>query len=111
MSRGRDPGPDEDDRIVRIDPRRLRRPVEDGAVPASPRFAEMVAATNYSFLRGASSPADMVARALQLGHVGIGIAGGIKVLRQLVIHFDFFLNRLQILNLNPKEWFFHAMFQ
>jgi len=74
MSRGRDPGPDEDDRIVRIDPRRVRRPVEDGAVPASPRFAEMVAATNYSFLRGASSPADMVARALQLGHVGIGIA-------------------------------------
>ncbi|MBB4630790.1 error-prone DNA polymerase [Sphingosinicella soli] len=37
-------------------------------------FAEMVAATNYSFLRGASHPADMVAAALSLGHAGIGIA-------------------------------------
>ncbi len=39
-----------------------------------PAFAELVAATNYSFLRGASHPADMVARALGLGMVGIGIA-------------------------------------
>jgi error-prone DNA polymerase len=38
------------------------------------RFAEMVAATNYSFLRGASSPQDMVLTALLLGHEGIGIA-------------------------------------
>ena len=37
-------------------------------------FAEMVAATNYSFLRGAAHPADMVATALSLGHAGIGIA-------------------------------------
>jgi error-prone DNA polymerase len=37
-------------------------------------FAEMVAATNYSFLRGASHPAEMVAAALSLGHAGIGIA-------------------------------------
>lgn len=34
----------------------------------------MVAATNYSFLRGASHPADMVGQALALGHAGIGIA-------------------------------------
>ena len=38
-------------------------------------FAELVAATNYSFLRGASHPADMVAEALALGMTGIGIAG------------------------------------
>ncbi|WP_374595943.1 error-prone DNA polymerase [Sphingosinicella sp.] len=37
-------------------------------------FAEMVAATNYSFLRGASHPAEMVAAAMSLGHAGIGIA-------------------------------------
>src|SRR3546814_8803400 len=37
-------------------------------------FAELVAATNYSFLRGASHPADMVAEALALGMTGIGIA-------------------------------------
>lgn len=41
---------------------------------ADPGFAELVAATNYSFLRGASHPADMVAEALKLGMAGIGIA-------------------------------------
>jgi error-prone DNA polymerase len=39
-----------------------------------PAFAEMVAATNYSFLRGASHPADMVAEAIALGMPGLGIA-------------------------------------
>ena len=39
-----------------------------------PDFAELVAATNYSFLRGASHPADMVAEAMALGLNGIGIA-------------------------------------
>ena len=37
-------------------------------------FAEPVAATAYSFLRGASHPAEMVARAHALGMAGIGIA-------------------------------------
>ncbi|WP_426169885.1 error-prone DNA polymerase [Sandarakinorhabdus sp. DWP1-3-1] len=37
-------------------------------------FAELAAATNYSFLRGASAPSDMVAEAIALGHAGIGIA-------------------------------------
>ncbi|MXO65210.1 error-prone DNA polymerase [Altericroceibacterium endophyticum] len=36
-------------------------------------YAELGAATHFSFLRGASSPQDMVLRALQLGHAGIGI--------------------------------------
>ncbi len=40
----------------------------------SAAFAEMVAATNYSFLRGASHPSDMVAAAILLGHAGLGIA-------------------------------------
>lgn len=38
------------------------------------RFAELIAASNYSFLRGASHPADMVNRAWRLGMAGIGIA-------------------------------------
>ncbi len=37
-------------------------------------FAELAAATHYSFLRGASAPSDMVATAIELGHAGIGIA-------------------------------------
>ncbi|CAN5130308.1 error-prone DNA polymerase [soil metagenome] len=81
MSRGRDPMPEEmggswgrAERVVRIDPERLRRIAGKETVPPPPGFAEMAAATNYSFLRGASSPSDMVARAIQLGHVGIGIA-------------------------------------
>ncbi|WP_447765421.1 error-prone DNA polymerase [Sphingopyxis panaciterrae] len=39
-----------------------------------PVFAELVAATNYSFLRGASHPHEMVAEAIALGMKGIGIA-------------------------------------
>jgi len=37
-------------------------------------FAELAAATNFSFLHGASHPSDMVAQALALGMYGIGIA-------------------------------------
>ncbi|WP_088183935.1 error-prone DNA polymerase [Sphingobium sp. Z007] len=37
-------------------------------------FAEVVAATNFSFLRGASHPAIMVQQAAHLGMTGIGIA-------------------------------------
>ena len=37
-------------------------------------FAELVAATNFSFLRGASHPSDMVGQAMNLGMNGIGIA-------------------------------------
>jgi error-prone DNA polymerase len=39
-----------------------------------PRFAELAAATNFSFLRGASHPEEMVARAAEFGYAGIGIA-------------------------------------
>ncbi|WDF71719.1 error-prone DNA polymerase [Novosphingobium sp. KACC 22771] len=39
-----------------------------------PAFAELIAASNYSFLRGASHPADMVRQALKLGMAGLGIA-------------------------------------
>ncbi|MBF7010222.1 error-prone DNA polymerase [Novosphingobium resinovorum] len=37
-------------------------------------FAELVTATNFSFLRGASPGEEMVARALAMGMTGIGIA-------------------------------------
>src|SRR5271166_335450 len=39
-----------------------------------PRFAELSAMTNFSFLRGASHPEEMVARAAELGLAGVGIA-------------------------------------
>ncbi|WP_081629365.1 error-prone DNA polymerase [Methylopila sp. M107] len=41
---------------------------------APPLYAELVAATNFSFLRGASQPQAMVLTALLLGQSGIGIA-------------------------------------
>jgi len=40
----------------------------------APDFAELVAATNYSFLYGASHAADMVGQAIALGFKAIGIA-------------------------------------
>ena len=42
--------------------------------PAEGAYADLVTASHFSFLRGASHPGDMVARALALGHAGIGIA-------------------------------------
>jgi error-prone DNA polymerase len=42
--------------------------------PAAASFAELVAATNYSFLDGASHPSDIVGRAIELKLAGIGIA-------------------------------------
>ena len=39
-----------------------------------PRFAELATTTNFSFLRGASHPEELVARAAELGLDGIGIA-------------------------------------
>lgn len=39
-----------------------------------PPYLELACTTAYSFLHGASSPGEMVARAIALGHAGIGIA-------------------------------------
>ncbi len=39
-----------------------------------PAYAELAAATTFSFLHGASQPADMVTEAIALGHTGLGIA-------------------------------------
>ncbi len=49
------------------------RPGED-ATPDPPPYAELAAATNFSFLRGASNAQDMVLTSILLGHTGIGIA-------------------------------------
>ncbi len=43
-------------------------------IRSEPRFAELAAMTNFSFLRGASHPEEMAARAAELGYAGIGIA-------------------------------------
>src|SRR5690606_23627323 len=48
--------------------------VYPGAVRMS-GFAELVAASNFSFLRGASHARDLVLTALMLGLGGLGIAG------------------------------------
>jgi error-prone DNA polymerase len=37
-------------------------------------YAELAVASNFSFLRGASSAADLVGEAMKLGHAGIGVA-------------------------------------
>ncbi|MGR3757356.1 MAG: error-prone DNA polymerase [Tranquillimonas sp.] len=37
-------------------------------------YAELAVTTNFSFLRGASHPSDLVAQAVALGHAGLGIA-------------------------------------
>src|SRR3546814_7560063 len=49
-------------RSALVYPRAVR--MSEQAAPP-PAFAEMVAATNYSFLRGASHPAEMVAEAIR----------------------------------------------
>ncbi|MEM9732251.1 MAG: error-prone DNA polymerase [Pseudomonadota bacterium] len=41
---------------------------------AGPAYAELQCATNFSFLRGASHPGEMVIQAKALGHTAIGIA-------------------------------------
>ena len=43
-------------------------------IRAAPRFAELSAMTNFSFLRGASHPEELVAQAARLGLAGLGIA-------------------------------------
>jgi error-prone DNA polymerase len=43
-------------------------------IRAEPRFAELAATTNFSFLRGASHPEELVAEAARLGLAGLGIA-------------------------------------
>ena len=37
-------------------------------------YAELAVASNFSFLRGASSAADLVGEAMKLGHAGVGVA-------------------------------------
>jgi error-prone DNA polymerase len=43
-------------------------------IRVEPRFAELATTTNFSFLRGASHPEELVAEAAALGLTGIGIA-------------------------------------
>src|SRR5947209_17415783 len=51
------------------------RPVRTSTpVPPQPRYAELAVATNFSFLRGASHPEELVATAISLKLAGIGIA-------------------------------------
>src|SRR5580693_5968641 len=47
-----------------------RRPL----IRLEPRFAELATMTNFSFLRGASHPEELVAQGARLGLAGLGIA-------------------------------------
>jgi len=72
--------------------------VKDQALPAGlpapvpPAYAELAVTTNFSFLRGASFPQDMVRQAQRLGLAGIGIAdrnsfaGVVRALREARKH-------------------------
>jgi len=53
-----------------------RSPPLPPAPPAepAPAYAELAATSNFSFLRGASHPGELVRRALALGHAGLGLA-------------------------------------
>ena len=46
----------------------------EGVIRLARRYAELATTTNFSFLRGASHPEELVARAAALGLSGIGIA-------------------------------------
>ena len=41
--------------------------------PALPRYAELHCISHFSFLRGASSPTELVARALELGYEALAL--------------------------------------
>jgi hypothetical protein len=57
-------------------------------------FAELATATHFSFLRGASSPADMVNAAQALGHIGTAQQRGRPGQLQLGHHSSVFLGGL-----------------
>jgi len=66
-------------------------------------YAELQVTTNYSFLRGASHPADMVAEAIALGMTGIGIADRNSVAG--VVRAWAFLKELRVKNPGAVEGF------
>src|SRR5690606_33836457 len=53
--------------VIRFDP------PEPRGLDAVPPYAELVAASNFSFLRGGSHPEELVSAAMHLGLSGIGI--------------------------------------
>src|SRR5271167_4351095 len=48
-------------------------PPRTTSTTAAPRYAELRCKTNYSFLRGASHPDELVARAAELGYAALAI--------------------------------------
>ena len=54
--------------------REKTKPAPPHPAPAEPPFAELVSISNYSFLHGASHPADLVGEAIALGFKAIGLA-------------------------------------
>lgn len=69
------PPPTADTPVQPLPPPRAPHPGGGGGGgAAAPAYAELVAASNFSFLRGASHPEELVGRAVALGLAGLGIA-------------------------------------
>jgi hypothetical protein len=51
-----------------------QRPLQPDAPAPARAYAELAVTTNFSFLRGASQPEELVVRARELGLAGLGIA-------------------------------------
>ncbi|MFN3854910.1 MAG: error-prone DNA polymerase [Phreatobacter sp.] len=69
--------------------------------PSTPAYAEPVAATNFSFLRGASHARDLVLSSLLLGQTGLGIADRNTVAG--VVRAHAFLKQVRTEGLLPPE--------
>lgn len=54
--------------------KRPKRPNMPKSMAEAPAYAELQCMTNFSFLRGASHPGEMVIQAKALGHTAIGVA-------------------------------------
>ena len=71
--------------------------------------AEPVAASYFSFLRGASSPADLLLRALDLGHGGLGIADRNSVAGVVRAYSALMMAQKEVLGKTGREYPFKLM--
>jgi error-prone DNA polymerase len=72
------------EKVVAFHPEEKRPQAKSAAPP--PSYAELAVTSNFSFLRGASSPEDLVKAAGILGHAGMGIADRNSVAGVVRVH-------------------------
>ncbi len=66
--------PDQPEKLRPHPSRRRREPAQEGYQPALTPYAELCATSNFTFLRGASHPEELIERAAALGHHALAIA-------------------------------------